>query len=65
MFFVGRSVRSGVIGKHPSLTQLDQGDLRYNIDFREAYAAVLQEWLDSPSKPVLRQQFKPLAILNA
>jgi len=65
MMFFGKSVKSGVIGKHPSLTQLDQGDLRYNIDFREAYATVLQQWLDSPSKPVLGQQFKPLSILRA
>jgi uncharacterized protein (DUF1501 family) len=65
MFFFGKSVKSGVIGKHPSLTDLDQGDLKYNIDFREAYAAVLQQWMDAPSKPVLGQQFKPLSFLKA
>ncbi|HRK31645.1 MAG TPA: DUF1501 domain-containing protein [Tepidisphaeraceae bacterium] len=65
MFFFGKSVKGGVIGKHPSLTQLDQGDLRYHIDFREAYASVLQQWMDAPSKPILGQQFKPLQILRA
>jgi uncharacterized protein (DUF1501 family) len=65
MFFFGKAIKSGILGKHPSLTQLDNGDLRYGVDFREAYATVLQQWLDSPSKPVLGQQFRPLPILNA
>lgn len=65
MFFMGRGVKPGVIGKHPSLTQLDQGDLRYEIDFRSAYSTVLQNWLDSPSKPVLGQQFKTLSLFKA
>lgn len=37
---------NGLIGNHPSLTSLDQnGNLVYNIDFREIYATVMQEWL--------------------
>lgn len=63
MFFIGRGVKPGVQGKHPSLTDLDQGDLKYNIDFRQVYATVLQEWLQTPSKPILGQQFKTLPIL--
>lgn len=37
---------NGFIGNHPSLTSLDQnGNLVYNVDFREIYATVMQEWL--------------------
>lgn len=37
---------NGFIGNHPSLTTLnDDGNLIYNIDFREIYATVIQEWL--------------------
>ena len=37
---------NGFIGNHPSLTSLDyNGNLVYNVDFREVYATVMQEWL--------------------
>ncbi len=65
MFMFGAGLRQGVVGRHPSLTNLDQGDLRYGIDFRGVYAEVLQNWLETPSKPVLGQQFKPLPFLKA
>ena len=65
MFLFGPNVRPGLVGKHPSLKDLDQGDLKYGIDFRHAYAAVLQNWLDTPSKPILGQQFKPLNVIRA
>lgn len=65
MFLMGPSVRSGVLGTHPSLTDLDAGDLKFGTDFRSIYATVLQEWLDTPSKPILGQQFKTLRLLRA
>ena len=44
---------NGFIGNHPSLTSLDQnGNLVYNVDFREIYATVMQEWLCLPSDVV-------------
>jgi uncharacterized protein (DUF1501 family) len=63
MFFLGKSVKGGIVGTQPSLTKLDQGDLVHTVDFRQAYAGVLQQWLDTPSKPILGQQFRPLPIL--
>ncbi len=67
MFLLGPAIekKAGIIGKHPSLTQLDQGDLIYGIDFRNVYATVLQDWLNTPSKPVLGQQFKTMPIIKA
>lgn len=64
MFLVGRNLRPGIMGRHPSLTNLDQGDLKYGIDFRSVYATVLQNWLETPSKPVLGQQFPLLPVLK-
>ncbi len=66
MFLVGPSIekKAGLVGQHPSLTKLDQGDLIYNIDFRNVYATVLQDWLGTPSKPILGQQFKTLPIFK-
>ncbi|HMO27254.1 MAG TPA: DUF1501 domain-containing protein [Tepidisphaeraceae bacterium] len=57
MFLIGSRLRRNVIGRHPSLTDLDAGDLKHNIDFRAVYASVLQNWLEVPSKPILGRQF--------
>ncbi len=64
MFLIGGGAKEGVFGRHPSLTDLDQGDLKHTVDFRNVYATVLQEWLDTPSKPILGQQFKPMSLLK-
>ncbi|HEX3356949.1 MAG TPA: DUF1501 domain-containing protein, partial [Tepidisphaeraceae bacterium] len=60
MFLIGSGMKQGLAGKYPSLTDLDQGDLKYNLDFRSVYATVLQNWMDTPSKPILGQQFPTL-----
>jgi uncharacterized protein (DUF1501 family) len=65
MFVFGKGIKQGVLGKHPSLTDLDQGDLKYNTDFRSVYASILQNWMDTPSKPILGQQFPLLPIVKA
>lgn len=65
MFLFGPAVRQGIIGRHPSLTDLDGGDLKFNVDFRSVYATVMQNWLDAPSKPVLGSQFPTLPLLRA
>ena len=65
MFLIGGGAKAGVFGNHPSLTDLDQGDLKHTVDFRSVYATVLQEWLETPSKPILGQHFRPMALLKA
>ena len=39
MLLVGGRVRPGIVGAHPSLTELEQGNLRHHTDFRQVYAA--------------------------
>jgi uncharacterized protein (DUF1501 family) len=65
MFLFGPRVKGGIYGDNPSLTDLENGDVKHTVDFRSVYATVLQEWLDTPSKPVLGQQFKTLPVLRA
>lgn len=57
MFLVGPAVKPGVWGDHPSLTDLDQGDLKFGVDFRSVYASVLEDWMQAPSEKVLRGRF--------
>ena len=57
MFLVGPNIRPGVWGNHPSLTDLDQGDLKFGVDFRSVYASLLEDWIKAPSEKVLRGKF--------
>jgi uncharacterized protein (DUF1501 family) len=64
MFLMGPKITPGLLGNHPSLRDLDQGDLKYNTDFRSVYATILQNWLGTPSKPILGNQFPTFPILK-
>ncbi len=65
IFIAGNKVQPGLIGDHPSLTDLENGDLKHHTDFRRVYAAVLQTWLSCPSESVLGGKFAPVKILQA
>jgi len=64
MLLVGGRVRSGVVGAHPSLTDLEQGNMRFHTDFRQVYAAILDRWLGVSSRQVLGQDFRPVDIFR-
>ncbi len=64
MFLAGPMVKGGVYGEHPSLKDLDEGDLKFNIDFRTVYAGVLDGWLKTKHAAVLGGSFQPLKFLK-
>lgn len=64
MYFVGDMVRPGLLGNHPSLSDLDQGDLKFNVDFRSLYASVLEDWMKTPSPPVLGEAFRKASLFT-
>lgn len=53
-----------MIGDHPSLTDLDDGDLKFNVDFRSVYAAVLEDWLGADSQKVLGKQYRKAKVIK-
>jgi hypothetical protein len=57
-------VAGGLVGKHPSLSDLADGDLRYHTDFRRVYATLLDEWLEVDSKGVLGDKFDKLPLID-
>jgi uncharacterized protein (DUF1501 family) len=65
MFLMGGRVRAGLIGKHPSLADLDQDAPRFHTDFRRVYASVLAGWLGFDSEAVLGAKLKPLDLFIA
>ena len=52
MFIIGGNNKGQIIGENPNLIDLDEGDLKYKIDFRSVYATLLQSKLS----------FKPINI---
>ena len=42
MFIIGGNNKAKVIGNNPNLSDLDDGDLKYEVDFRSVYASLLQ-----------------------
>jgi len=65
MYFVGDMIRPGILGKHPSLTDLDEGDLKFNVDFRSVYTAVLEDWLKAPAEKILGRKYQKAQIIKA
>ena len=64
LFLFGPRVTGGVHGDNPSLTNLDNGDVKHQVDFRSVYATVLEKWIDTPSAPILGRQFKQLPVIR-
>ena len=62
VFVMGASVRGGYVGDQPSLTDLDNGDLRSTVDFRAVYGDLLRSVLDADPSRVLDKQFAPLGL---
>jgi uncharacterized protein (DUF1501 family) len=65
VFLCGAHVRPGLTGEHPSLVDLEDGDLKHHTDFRQVYAALLERWLRATSSPILGGRFEPVDVLSA
>ena len=63
VFLTGPVSTPGLVGEHPSLDDLDDGDLKFHTDFRRIYAAILENWLGLAAAPILGPGFDPLPIL--
>ena len=61
MFFISGSLKQkGLINAMPDLSDLDEGDLKYKIDFKNVYATVLKNWLGADDAKILHQQYEYL-----
>jgi uncharacterized protein (DUF1501 family) len=63
-FMIGGQVSSGLYGKYPSLISLDpSGNLEWNIDFRQSYATVLEDWFGIAQTEVLDTTYTKLTVV--
>lgn len=65
MFLIGRKMARLLHGQYPSLAPGDlvKGDLRFNVDFRQVYAGVLDGWLKVSPGPILGRSITPLSVV--
>ena len=63
MFLAGKGVKGGFYGQHPSLTDLDDGNMKMTTDFRRVYATAIKEWLGyDQTQAVLKGTFAPMGV---
>ncbi len=61
MFLIGGGLKQkGFINAMPDLTDLQDGDLKYKVDFKNVYATLLNKWLGADDKKILNKQFEYL-----
>ncbi|GAA4247133.1 DUF1501 domain-containing protein [Dactylosporangium darangshiense] len=53
MFILGSPVKGGLYGEQPSLSDLDNGDLKFTTDFRSVYATLLRDVLGADPERIL------------
>jgi uncharacterized protein (DUF1501 family) len=64
LFLLGGRARGGLHGAHPSLGDLDRGDLRMTVDFRRIYSEVVEGWLGASAEAVLGKRWEPLGLIR-
>ena len=63
---VGEHVKGGVYGEYPSLEpqhQEEGGNLRFNMDFRQVYTCLLEDWMGLDPKPIIGGSFEKVKFI--
>lgn len=64
MFFIGGGLKQqGLLNDLPDLADLQEGDLKYKVDFKSVYATVLQHWLQADDRRILGRQMDYLSFI--
>ena len=63
LIYGGKLKKAGFYNEAPDLSQLDNGDLKYQIDFRDVYATLLDKWLDMNNAQILTKSFAGLSFV--
>ena len=60
-FVIGRSVTGGQYGAMPSLTDLDDGNLKFTTDYRRIYSTLIQGWMGHDhAASILKDEFSAI-----
>lgn len=62
MMLCGESIKPGLLGQKADLTDLQEGDLKHQIDFRTVYAGIIQDWLGGDPAKALGASYEPMKL---
>ncbi len=65
LILIGDPVKGGIYGHTPSLGDLDNGNLKYTVDFRSVYQEILGGHLGADPKEILGASYEGLGFLKA
>ena len=64
MFFISGGLKQkGLLNALPDLSDLNDGDLKHKVDFKNVYATVLNKWLGASDKMILGKQYEYLKFI--
>jgi uncharacterized protein (DUF1501 family) len=64
MFFISGGLKQkGMLNPLPNLSDLQDGDLKHTVDFRNVYATVLKNWLGTNDSTILGKEFESLKFI--
>lgn len=64
-FVIGKQVTGGQYGAVPSLTDLDDGNLKFTTDYRRIYSTLIQGWMGhDEASAILKNEFSPIPMFN-
>ncbi len=64
VFVISGAMRGGVVGSHPPLDDLDDGDLKMKTDFRSIYQTLIEGWLNLQSVPILGKTYSRVPLFG-
>ncbi|MEN0051341.1 MAG: DUF1501 domain-containing protein, partial [Bacteroidota bacterium] len=59
----GNLKNAGFYNAAPNLIDLENGDLKFEIDFRRVYSSLLEDWLNADAGQILNGQFDKLKLV--
>lgn len=64
MFLISGGLKQqGMLNAAPDLMNLDEGDLKYTVDFKNVYATLLGKWLSADDGLILKHQYEHLSFV--
>jgi uncharacterized protein (DUF1501 family) len=64
MFLLSGGLKqAGLLNALPDLADLDEGDLKYQVDFKNVYATVLNKWMGADDEKILGRKYDHLSFI--
>lgn len=61
IFLFGNKLKQkGIYNEAPNLSDLDDGDLKFSIDFKNIYSTILKKWLNTDEQSILGNKYQYL-----